>query len=223
MNRRMVSYSLILVVSILYSSLSYALITSSDDVASRYELVGIISSNVVVLKDKQTGSSLTRRLGEPLSQELKISKIGTNSITLTSSAIGEDFTLTFDKFGSTVATNTPAPAPARSATATVPTKSQTPGYSKTPSAYTSTTALPDKLGSANIANSELPSAPTASSATTPTPVPEPGPEVAASEEVPSVSELSPETLNMLDRFYEDPDSFSPEQIKDLEKRLLEGI
>ncbi len=229
MNRRMISYSLILVVSILYSSLSYALITSSDDVASRYELVGIISSNVVVLKDKQTGSSLTRRLGEPLSQELKISKIGTSSITLTSSAIGEDFTLTFDKFGSTVATNTPAPAPApaRVATATVPDTSKTPGYSKNPSSHTSSSALPDTLGSANIANSELPPVPaptpTTSSSATPTPVPGPGPEVAASEEVPSVSELSPETLNMLDKFYEDPDSFSPEQIKDLEKRLLEGI
>ena len=213
MKRRMRLYSLIFIVSFLYSTLSFALITSSDDVASRYELVGIISSNVVVLKDKQTGSSLTRRLGEPLSQELKISKIDSNSITLTSVAIGEDFVLTFDKFGTTVATNTPAPAkvPVAPVANTVPTKTPVQPVKTSPANELST----DKLSSTNIASSQPASDPN-------TNLPPPAVETAEAEEVPTVSELSPETLDMLDKFYEDPDSFSTEQIKELEKRLLEG-
>ena len=213
MKRRVTSYSLILIFGLLYSTLSFALITSSDDVASRYELVGIISSNVVVLKDKQTGSSLTRRLGEPLSQELKISKIDSNSITLTSSAIGEDFVLTFDKFGTTVATNTPAPTkvPATPTIKTTPTKTPV----QTPKSSPANELSTDKLSSANIVSSQPP-------VDTNSNLPPPSVETAAAEEVPTVSELSPETLDMLDKFYEDPDSFSTEQIKELEKRLLEG-
>ena len=224
MKKRTIIDSLILSFMFLFSSYSFALITSSDDISSRYEIVGIISDNVVVLKDKQTGSSLTRRLGEPLSQELKISKIDSKSITLTSSIMGENFILNFDKFGSTVASPSSTPAPSsnpNTSVATAPSyKSNTsPSMQQgsnpnqnpnlNPTSNISDELLPESLGSTSISSNQA----AASSSS----------EQASMDSVPAVSELSSETLDLLDKFYEDPDSFSSEQIKDLEKRLLEGI
>lgn len=226
MKRRTIIDSLILSFVFLFSSYSFALITSSDDISSRYEIVGIISDNVVVLKDKQTGSSLTRRLGEPLSQELKISKIDSKSITLTSSIMGENFILNFDKFGSTVASPSSTPAPSSNPNTSVasgptykpnaslsmqqgPNSNPNLNPNSNPSSNISDELLPETLGSTSISSNQA----AASSSS----------EQASADSVPAVSELSSETLDLLDKFYEDPDSFSSEQIKDLEKRLLEGI
>ena len=182
----LVKIILVLPFLIMVPSFSFAVITSNDEISSKYEIVGVISDNVVVLKDKNTGTSLTRREGELLSQELKISKINADSVILTdSSGLGQKFVLLFDKFGTS--------AKAREENSRNMAKSSAPSY------YESGKGGPSSSKDGSNSNDSSKSSSS------------------------SVSELSQETLDLLDKFYEDPDSFSPEQIKDLERRLIDGL